>query len=131
DNYQVIGSIVSNNSKRSDLNLRFQMLTVSGFSVIIEDIDNKETSKETTENDLTIYWLLIGKPLYVKYFSKKTRGTRILTGTIGITLSCKQKIYEIDIKKEMEKVGLLSLSPDYMVAASFKFLSPNFNPKFQ
>ncbi|CAG8728964.1 3157_t:CDS:2, partial [Racocetra fulgida] len=112
DNYQIIGSIVSNNSKRSDLNLRFQMLTVSGFSVVIEDIDNKETSKEATEN-------------------KKTRDTRILSGMVGITLSCKQKIYEIDMKKEMEKVGLPPLSPDYMIATSFKFLSPNFNPKFQ
>ncbi|CAG8716178.1 22230_t:CDS:2, partial [Racocetra persica] len=49
DNYQVIGSIVSNNLKRPDLNLRFQMLSVSGFSVVIEDIDNKEISKETIE----------------------------------------------------------------------------------
>ncbi|CAG8626210.1 7919_t:CDS:1, partial [Racocetra fulgida] len=49
DNYQVIGSIVSNNLKRPDLNLRFQMLSVSGFSVVIEDVDNKEISKETIE----------------------------------------------------------------------------------
>ncbi|CAG8664602.1 3745_t:CDS:2, partial [Cetraspora pellucida] len=131
DNYQVIGSIVSNNLKRMDLNLRFKMLTVSGFSIVIEDIDNKEISKETTEDDLMVHWLLIGKPLYVKYFSKKTRNTRILTGTIGITLSCKQNRYVIDIKDEMDKVGLLSLSPEYMIATSFKFLSPNLSPKFQ
>ncbi|CAG8472020.1 7659_t:CDS:10 [Cetraspora pellucida] len=127
---EVIGSIVSNNLKRPDLNLRFQVLSVSGFSVVIDDIDNKEIPKETTEDDLTIYWLLIGKPLSVKYFSNKTRNIQILTGTIGITLSHKQKL-EIDIKEKMDKVGLLSLSPDCMIATSFKFHSTNFNPKFQ
>ncbi|CAG8716185.1 22231_t:CDS:2, partial [Racocetra persica] len=64
----------------------------------------------------------------VKYFSNKTRNTQILTGTVDITLSYKQK-RKINIKNEMDKVGLLSLSPDYMIATSNN--STKFNPKFQ
>ncbi|CAG8525638.1 33612_t:CDS:2, partial [Gigaspora margarita] len=106
DNYKVIGSIVSNNSKRSDLDVRFQMLTVSGFSIVIEEIDNKDMLNETDDNDLTVHWLLIGKPLSVKYFSKKTRNMKILAGTISITLLDKQKIYVIDVKDKMDKTKI-------------------------
>ncbi|CAG8642656.1 21367_t:CDS:2 [Dentiscutata erythropus] len=128
ENYKIIGSIISNKLKRLDLDVRFQMLTVSGFSIII---DNKEMSKETADNDLMVHWLLIGNPLSVKYFSKTTRNMQILAGTISIILSNKQNIYVIDVKEEMDKVGLPSLSPDCIILHTFEFLVPNFNLKFQ
>lgn len=46
DDYQVIGSIISNNVRRSDLILKFQMRTISGFSAVIEDL-----YRESDESD--------------------------------------------------------------------------------
>ncbi|KAF0344511.1 chitin synthase regulatory factor chr2 [Gigaspora margarita] len=45
DEYQVIGSIVSDGLEDVNLIVSFQMLTVSGFSIIIEELDNKSSMK--------------------------------------------------------------------------------------
>jgi hypothetical protein len=44
DDYQVIGSVIVNNKKLDDLSVKFQMKSISGFSIIIEEY--KKLDKE-------------------------------------------------------------------------------------
>ncbi|CAG8832490.1 19649_t:CDS:2 [Gigaspora margarita] len=129
DNYQITGSVVSNHSKKLDLNLRFQMLTVSGFSIIIEELHNEHIENDS---DLTIYWQLIGKPQTINYFSKQTRNTQVLTGSTDFILTNKEVyLIDIDIKGKVDNKFELPLSSNCILATSFNFPPSNFNPKFE
>ena len=40
DDYQVIGSVIVNNERTKDLSVKFQMKSISGFSIIIKEHKN-------------------------------------------------------------------------------------------
>ncbi|CAG8633245.1 7867_t:CDS:2, partial [Dentiscutata erythropus] len=125
DEYQIIGSIISDSSE-VNLTVSFQMLTVSGFSIVIEELDNK-TSTKPIANDLKVYWQLIGNPLSVKYFNKNNRNIRIISGNIpNIKLTREKNDQRIDIEKTGD-----NFTSDCVIAASFKFSSINFRPKLE
>ncbi|CAG8767287.1 7841_t:CDS:2, partial [Racocetra fulgida] len=123
DEYQVIGSIVSDGSEEVNLSVSFQMLTVSGFSIVIEELDNK------------ICWQLIGNPLSVKYFSKNNRNIRVISG-IKNTMFTQEEIdqridiEEIDQRIDIEKTGE-NFTSNCVIATSFKFSPINFRPKLE
>ncbi|CAG8699352.1 4322_t:CDS:2, partial [Gigaspora rosea] len=115
DEYQVIGSIISDGLEEVNLIVSFQMLTVSGFSIIIEELDNK------------IYWQLIGNPLSTKYFSKNNRNIRVITGkTPNIMLTHEKINQRINLEKTKEY-----FTSNCIIATSFEFSPINFSPKFE
>ncbi|RIB21575.1 hypothetical protein C2G38_2176247 [Gigaspora rosea] len=126
DEYQVIGSIISDGLEEVNLIVSFQMLTVSGFSIIIEELDNKSSMKPIA-NDLKVYWQLIGNPLSTKYFSKNNRNIRVITGkTPNIMLTHEKINQRINLEKTKEY-----FTSNCIIATSFEFSPINFSPKFE
>ncbi|CAG8454757.1 173_t:CDS:2 [Gigaspora rosea] len=79
DDYKVYGSIFQGNEDRSNFVIKFRSKDYYGFSEFIEVPNNYHQNAP-----FTVYWMLVGKPSLVSYYSKRTRNIRIKTGEAKI-----------------------------------------------
>ncbi|GBB83279.1 hypothetical protein RclHR1_10000002 [Rhizophagus clarus] len=115
DDYQVIGSVIVDNKKLDYLSVKFQMKSISGFSIIIEEF--KKLDKEIN-GDLKVVWQLIGEPKSVGYFSKHTRNVEVFNTMLEIKISGQKISHQIDMEEE--------LSPGFIIAASIQHPPTNY-----
>ncbi|CAG8512504.1 11313_t:CDS:10 [Funneliformis caledonium] len=118
DNH-LIGSVVTNN-KRLDLNVKFQMADIYGFSIIMEEY---KTLNEEIEGDLEVFWQLIGEPKAVGYFSNCTRDTKIFCEELKVEISSRKTSCRINVEEE--------LSPGCIIATSVQYPPSNYEPIIQ
>ncbi|CAG8690437.1 12322_t:CDS:2, partial [Cetraspora pellucida] len=85
NNYQVYGSIFQENGNKSNLVVKFRSKDYYGFSEFIEASEFIEISDNNHENiSFTVYWMVVGKPSLVGYYSRYARNFRIKTGEMKI-----------------------------------------------
>ncbi|CAG8712718.1 12097_t:CDS:2, partial [Dentiscutata heterogama] len=68
-NYKIFGKLVSQNNPINSGVIKIQSMSISGFSIVIENFDITEDSQ--------IVWMLIGLPSEIRYYSKTTRKIRV------------------------------------------------------
>ncbi|CAG8682158.1 9518_t:CDS:2, partial [Dentiscutata heterogama] len=79
DKYKVYGSIFQGNGDRSNFDIKFRSKDFHGFSEFIEIPNNYHQNAP-----FTVYWMLVGKPSLVGYYSKHARNIKIKTGETKI-----------------------------------------------
>ncbi|CAI2181887.1 15034_t:CDS:10, partial [Funneliformis geosporum] len=119
NDYRVIGSVVMND-KRLDLNVKFQMIDIHGFSIMIEEYKN--LNKEI-EGDFKVFWQLIGEPKAVGYFSNHTRDTKIFCEELKVKISQRKTSRRIYVEED--------LSPGCIIATSIQYPPSNYEPILQ
>ncbi|CAB4426344.1 unnamed protein product [Rhizophagus irregularis] len=92
ENYEVIGSIISeNNTKLEEININFGLYDYNGFFAVIKKL-------EATSIDITrcyILWMIIGIPSKSSVFSPKNRKIQVNYIKESITLQPNQSCYRI------------------------------------
>ncbi|CAG8443106.1 13514_t:CDS:2, partial [Dentiscutata erythropus] len=68
-NYKIFGKLVSQNNPINTAVIKFQSMSISGFSIVIENFNITGNSQ--------IVWMLIGLPSEIRYYSRNTRKIRV------------------------------------------------------
>ncbi|CAG8451345.1 7133_t:CDS:2 [Acaulospora morrowiae] len=121
NDYDVIGSAITNDLRRDDLIVKFKSKNVSGFLIFIEKLNSEN------EENFKVIWQLIGNPKSVECFSKNTRKFKVLTGT-----KRKVKIPKSNQSLNIECESINGeLSSDFLVATSVQYPPTNNEPLLQ
>ncbi|CAG8554580.1 8328_t:CDS:2, partial [Ambispora leptoticha] len=109
DNYQLFGSVLSNNGERiEDIYVKFSMKTENGFSVSWHD---KSTFDRTP---YALRWILIGCPRKIGYSDPKTRDISVNLGVEEIKFKNFPEIVNIDVEKSLISRNIVSFDIEYV-----------------
>ncbi|CAG8445515.1 135_t:CDS:2 [Dentiscutata heterogama] len=106
DSYKIFGKLITQNGKSLDTSvIKFQSMSISGFSAIIE---NFYTNKKSTGSHIT--WIMIGIPSEIGYFSPHTRN--ISVQNLGCHLFKCNNIYKypLDVPEDLPANSVVYVS---------------------
>ncbi|CAB5376194.1 unnamed protein product [Rhizophagus irregularis] len=110
ENYEVIGSIISeNNTKLEEININFGLYDYNGFFAVIKKL-------EATNIDITrcyILWMIIGIPSKSSVFSPKNRKIQVNYIKESITLQQNQSCYPIKVPFLLSEGDVISVHAYY------------------
>ncbi|CAG8674883.1 7908_t:CDS:2 [Gigaspora margarita] len=121
--YQIIGSIVTIDYKKTSLAIKFRLMDCYGFYAIIE---KHKSSNEVINRKLKICWALIGNPLKHDYFNYELSNIKLISGNKKIEMN-KERISDtviIDITRPIPPQNLI-------FATILEFPSTNFEPAIE
>ncbi|RIB20031.1 hypothetical protein C2G38_1227280 [Gigaspora rosea] len=118
--YQIIGSIVTIDYKKTNLTVKFRLMDCCGFFAIIEECKN---SNEAINSKLKICWALIGEPLNLDHFNRKLSNNKLVSGSKKIKMNQKSVSDTVNIPKQISKT--------LVFATIFEFQSTNFEPTIE
>ncbi|KAF0530132.1 kinase-like protein [Gigaspora margarita] len=121
--YQIIGSIVTVDYKKTSLAVKFRLMDCYGFYAIIE---KHKSANEVINSELKICWALIGKPLKHDYFNYELSNIKLISGNKKFEMN-KERISDtvnIDINRPIPPQNLI-------FATILEFPSTNFEPAIE
>ncbi|CAG8601574.1 29730_t:CDS:2 [Gigaspora margarita] len=118
--YQIIGSIVTVDYKKTNLTVKFRLMDRCDFFAIIEE---RKDSNEAINSKLKICWVLIGEPLNLDLFNHKLSNIKLVSGSKKITINQKSVSDTVNIPKQ--------ISQTLLFATIFEFQSTNFEPTIE
>ncbi|RGB23027.1 hypothetical protein C1646_677411 [Rhizophagus diaphanus] len=125
ENYEVVGSIISeNNTKLEEININFGLYDHNGFFAVIKKL-------EATNIDITrcyILWMIIGIPSKLSVFSPKNRKIQVNYIKESITLQPNQSCYRIKAPSLSSEGDAFSLSEGDVIFVHAYYPLTNLEP---
>ncbi|CAB4445502.1 unnamed protein product [Rhizophagus irregularis] len=110
-NYEVFGSIISNDKKenlKSDFFITFGLYDINGFSAMIKTLNVNNPKVNITE--CYILWMIIGKPSELSVFSPKNREFLVYSIRESITLQPDNPYYSIKTSRQLSQEDTISVN---------------------
>ncbi|CAG8515269.1 12514_t:CDS:2 [Cetraspora pellucida] len=105
NDYKIFGKLVTKNGEQIDTVIKFQSMSISGFSVII---DNFDTNKIFTDSQIT--WVMIGMPSEIGFFSINTRNLSVLASGSHTFKYNEDYKYALSVPKEFPETSIICVT---------------------
>ncbi|CAG8684424.1 11656_t:CDS:2, partial [Dentiscutata heterogama] len=107
NDYKIFGKLVTQNGEPIDIAIKFQSLSLTGFSIIIENF-NTNNKKFT---DSQVIWMMIRIPSKIGFYSIHTRNIPVLAlGSHSFKYENNHHEYKLHVLQELPEASVICLS---------------------